>query len=206
MSAPARWTWRVREMLSSYLPLLLMAGLALATWWLVKNTPVPGDVARETAPRHEPDYTMRAFSMKRFARQGPLRVQIDGETLRHYPDTDTLEIDNPSIRTFGSDGRLTIASARRAITNADATEVQLVGSAQVRSESPSSDEPIEMKSEFLHAFLDTERVRSHLPVWVKRGATEVRAEGFEYDNLTSIVQFRGKVRAVIAARPTRPAP
>ena len=40
---PARpavaWGYRLRQGLSSYLPLLLMALLAASTWWLVKNTP-----------------------------------------------------------------------------------------------------------------------------------------------------------------------
>jgi lipopolysaccharide export system protein LptC len=43
-AAPRRampWHLRLREALSSYLPLLLMALLALATWWLVKNSPRP---------------------------------------------------------------------------------------------------------------------------------------------------------------------
>ena len=33
------WHLRLRDLLSAYLPLLLMALLALSTWWLVKNTP-----------------------------------------------------------------------------------------------------------------------------------------------------------------------
>ena len=43
--APTPWHLRLRDALSSYLPLLLMTLLALATWWLVQNSPRP-EVAR----------------------------------------------------------------------------------------------------------------------------------------------------------------
>jgi lipopolysaccharide export system protein LptC len=36
----AATAWRGRLQLSAYLPLALMAALALATWWLLKNSPV----------------------------------------------------------------------------------------------------------------------------------------------------------------------
>ena len=70
--------------------------------------------------------------------------------------------------------------------------------ALVVREAVASDEAIEFRGEFLHAFLSTERVRSHLPVTVKRGATEVRADGMEYDNLARVVELKGRMVAVFA--------
>ena len=100
------WHARLLDTLSSYLSLLLMALLALGSWWLVKNTPIV-EVPRTTAPpTHEPDYTMRRFQVQRFTQQGTLRAQIEGEELRHFPDTDTFEIDNPKVRTWSDDGKL----------------------------------------------------------------------------------------------------
>jgi lipopolysaccharide export system protein LptC len=203
--APRRrepWGVRVREALTSYLPLLLMALLALSTWWLVKNTPLPDDVREAAPPRHEPDYTMERFTMQRFGPDGRLRVQLDGEQMRHYPDTDTVEVDTVRIRSVGADGAVTLATARRAISNGDATEVQLLGGAHVTSDA--GGEPIEFRGEFLHAFLATERVRSHLPVWVKRGASELSAAGLDYDNLSRTVQLAGRMRGVFVPPPKRP--
>src|SRR4051812_39921886 len=36
----APWHIRLFDTISAYLPLLLMAALAMGTWWLVKNTPL----------------------------------------------------------------------------------------------------------------------------------------------------------------------
>ena len=197
------WPRRVLEAVTSYLPVLLMALLAASTWWLVQHTPVPEPVRTAAPPRNEPDYTMERFTLQRFGPDGRLRVQIEGEQLRHYPDTDRLEIDTVRIRSVAADGALTLATARRAIANADASEVQLLGGANVTSDA--GGERIEFRGEFLHAFLLTERLRSHLPVQIRRGGSQMRAGGMEYDHLTRTVQLKGPVRAVFVP-PGRGAP
>ncbi|MEP6877178.1 MAG: LPS export ABC transporter periplasmic protein LptC [Burkholderiales bacterium] len=194
----APWAWRVLDTASAYLPLLLMAALALGTWWLVKNTPL-FEADRSAAPlRHVPDYTMTQFMVQRFAPDGAMRVQIEGDTMRHYPDTDTLEIDNPRIRAFGEDGRITNATARMAIANRDGSEVQLSGGAHVVREATDKNPAIEFRGEFLHCFQNTERVRSHLPVLVTQGGTEIRADSMAYDNLAGVLDLKGRLHVVLA--------
>jgi len=190
---------RLLAVVSAYLPLLLMGLLALGTWWLVKNTPGAPSASVPLAPRHEPDYTMRRFTVQRYTPAGPLRAQIDGDELRHYPDTDTIEIDAPRVRAHGLDGRVTVASAVRALSNGDATEVQLFGDARVRREATASEPALQFQGEFLHAFLRTEQVRSHLPVLLTRGATELRGDSLQYDNVDRVAQLHGRVRASFAA-------
>lgn len=198
-AAPPRW-YGLRDALVAYLPLLMMAMLALGTWWLVKNTPTVDDDRPVLAPRHEPDYTMNDFQVQRFTAQGRLRVQLEGDELRHYPDTDTIEIDNVRIRSIGEDGFVTVATARRALANGDATEVQLRGDARVVREARPGVEAIDFRGEFLHAFLDTEQVRSHLPVTLRRGGTEIRGDALVYDNLAQTLELKGRVRAVLPPR------
>lgn len=195
------WHLRLLESLTAYLPVLLMLLLALGTWWLVKNTPTTEAERPEAPPRHEPDYTMNDFSVQRFGADGAMRVQIDGQRLRHYPDSDTLEIDAPRIRAIGPQGQVTVASARRALANGDGSEVQLLGQAQVVREASAQQPAIEFRGEFLHAFLNTERIRSHLPVLVRQGASELRADGVDYDHLARVVDLKGRVRATFLAPP-----
>ena len=200
-----RASWRLRDLLSAYLPVLVMALLALGTWWLVKNTPVPGPERPAVAPRHEPDYTMHGFSLQRFTPEGRLRLNIEGQVMRHYPDTDTVEIDSALMHGYSADGRVTEARARRAISNSDGSEVQLLGDAQIISRGGDGSDPIQFNGEFLHAFLQTERLRSHLPVVVRRAGGEIHAEGFDYDNVQRLVHYKGRVQAMYPPAP-RPAP
>jgi len=194
--APVPWHLRLRDTLSSYLPLLLMLLLALATWWLVKNTPLGASSSESPALRHDPDYTMTNFAIERFGADGRLKLRVEGDRLRHFPDNDRIEAENVRLRALAPDGRVTLASAARAIGNGDGSEVQLVGDAHVTSDDGSGP-PIEMQSEFLHLFLVSERIRSHVPVQVRRGAMSLHAAGLDYDHASRLLQLQGPVRAVI---------
>jgi lipopolysaccharide export system protein LptC len=194
---PAALPWGVRlvELVSAYLPLLLMGLLALGTWWLVKNSPTFDTEGVDKPVRHEPDYTMARFSVERFTQDGRLRLRIEGDEMRHYPDDDTVEVDNPRIRSYAPDGRAVVATARRAISNGDGSEVQLLGGAQVVREAGAGQAAIEFRGEFLHAFFATGELRSHLPVTLRRGGTELRADTLDYRHRDQRVQLKGRVRA-----------
>jgi lipopolysaccharide export system protein LptC len=197
------WHLRLRDALSTYLPLLLMALLALGTWWLVKNTPSAPVVPASTEVRRDPDYTMTQFAIERFDREGRLRVRVDGERLRHFPDTDRYEIDQARIRSLAPDGQVTVAVAERALANGDVSEIQLLGGAKVTSQGAHG-LPLEIRSEFLHAFLVTEKVQTHLPVRVDDGVNELRADGLTYDHGRRLLELQGRVRALLAPGRAQP--
>ena len=193
---PLSWGYRLRQALSSYLPLLMMLLLAVSTWWLIKHTPQAAGPAAASAPREAPDYTMTGFTITRFAPDGRVVLRIAGDALRHFPATDRLEIEGVRIHAIAPDGRTTDAAARRALANGDGSEVQLLGGAKVISQIEGA-EPLEVEGEFLHAFLRFERLRSHLPVRVRQGGTDARANGLDYDNVQQLLQLDGPVRATL---------
>jgi lipopolysaccharide export system protein LptC len=192
---------RAWDRITIYLPVILMGFLALGTYWLARNTPSFAPAAVERAPTHEADYFMRRFSVKSFDAEGRLKSEIYGAEARHFPDTDTLEIDQPRLRAYDARGALTVASANKAISNGDGTQVQLIGEAVVTRESAEvqgKPQPkLEISGEFLHFFTDVERVKSHRPVRLKRGGDEFQADSVEYDNLDRVLQLQGRVRGVL---------
>lgn len=197
------WVRQGWEQFSLYLPVVLMGLLALGTWWLVRNAPMPMLPAIERQQGNQPDYFMKSFSVKSFDASGRLQSEVQGEEARHYPDSDTLEIDKARMRSVTPQGRLTVATADRALTNADGSEVQLFGNAIVTREplpakpgSPAQPR-LEFRSEFLHAYTNTERVRSDKPVTLTRGNDRFTADGMDYDNLDQVLQLRGRVRGMI---------
>jgi lipopolysaccharide export system protein LptC len=191
----APWPVRYFDLASAYLPLVLMAVLAAGTWWLVRNSPVADAVREAVPPRHEPDYVMQGFVVERFAADGRLNMRIEGEELRHYPDDDTLEIDGAHIHAIAANGAVTQASARRALATGDGSEVQLLGDARVTRPATDTEAAIEFRGEFLHAFRNIEQVRSNRPVEVRQGASVVRAQGMNYDNLARVIDLSGQASA-----------
>ncbi|MFO1292397.1 MAG: LPS export ABC transporter periplasmic protein LptC [Rubrivivax sp.] len=189
------WGLRLRETLAAYLPLLLMLALALAAWWLVKNTPLPAAPSAERAPGGEPDYEMQHFALERFDASGRLVLRIEGERLQHDPAHDRVRIDKARIRAVAADGRVTLAHAEHALGNGDGSELQLQGGAEVSS-TDAEGAPLRMTSEFLHLFLVRERVRTHLPVTVRIGSSQIAAAGLSYDHAQRRLELAGPMRGV----------
>jgi lipopolysaccharide export system protein LptC len=193
---------RLWDSVSIYLPLVMMGALALGTYWLVRNTPVfsPPEAVKEA--KHESDYFMRNFVVKNFDDLGQLKSEVRGTEGRHYPDTETLDIDQGRIRSMSKEGRLTTSTANRVLSNADGSEVQLIGNALVVRESLKDalgqDTPrMEFRGEFLHAFLNDERIKSHKPVLLTRGKDHFTGDTLVYDNLTGVADLKGRVKGVL---------
>ena len=204
MSTAGR-VWRAWDRLTIYLPIILMGLLALGTYWLARTTPVFAPAAAQRAPTHEPDYFLRNFSVKSFDAEGRLKTEMLGVEARHFPDTDTTEIEQPRIRSYNEQGTLVVATAQKGISNGDATQVQLIGNAVV-TRTPKAQPgqatplPLEIRGEFLHAFLDVERVQSHKPVTLSRGGTVFHGDSLAYDNLDRVLEMRGRVRGTLPPR------
>jgi lipopolysaccharide export system protein LptC len=149
---------------------------------------------------------MRDFSVKVFGANGKLKSEVVGKEGRHYPDTDTLEIDEPRIRILNAEGRLTTAVAKRGLINADGSEAQLFDKAVVVREATTNKQGAslprtELQSDFLHLFSNTEEVRSHLPVVLVRGTdNRFTGDGLAYDNLGRVIKLTGRVRGTLLPR------
>ncbi len=201
----ARWGYAATNLLAIYLPALLMAGLALVTYWLVRITPPVLPPEPERVVRHAPDYFLRNFSIKTYGEDGALKSEISGTQARHYEDTDVLDIDGARVRSFDNAGRLVVATAKRALSNGDGSEVQLLGDAVVVREASKDasgkvQPRVEFRGEFLHAMANTERIVSHKPVTVLRGTDRFSADSLAYDNLGRVLQLTGRVKATVTPR------
>jgi lipopolysaccharide export system protein LptC len=184
----------------AYLPLLLMGLLALGTWWLVRNTPVAEPPRTSGPPRGEPDYTMERFQVQRFGPDGRLRAQIQGDRVRHFPHDDTLLIDGPRVRTIEPDGRVTLAQARLARSNGDASEIRLEGAARVVRLAHAGEPAIEFKGDDIEASRTTRQIVSRKPVTVVRDGTVIRADSLVYEHAGSVLTLSGQVRASFGGR------
>ena len=207
---PWRRALRTWDQVSIYLPVVLMGALALGTYWLVRNSPVLKGQEASKAARHQIDYFMRKFTIKSFGETGLLKSEINGVEGRHYPDSDTLEIDQPRILSISDAGRPVTSTGNRALSNGDGSELQLMGNARVVREAAAGTDGkvlprLEFQGEFLHAFVNEERVKSHLPVVLIRGADRFTGDTFTYDNMTGIAELKGHVKGqLVPGRPVVP--
>ena len=59
---------------------------------------------------------------------------------------------------------------------------------------------MQFSGEFLHAFVNEERVKSHLLVVLTRGGDQFTGDTFAYDNTTGIAELKGRVKGVLVPR------
>lgn len=203
---------RLWDRLTIYLPLLVTGLLALVTYWLVSSAPPAPLPVPERAAKHEVDYFMRRATVKTFDEKGRLKSEIFGLEARHYPDTETVEIDQFTMRAINPQGRITTATATRALSNDAGNEVQLFGNARVVREPLQQADGSwlprqEYQGEFLHVFVDEERIKSHLPVVLTSGKDKFSGNALAHDSVTQVTDLQGRVKARLEPRrSTTPAP
>ncbi len=202
---------RLREAWERFLlygPMACMALLALGTYWIVRTTPAPGVPQVKEAERHDPDYFMEGFTLKSFDAKGRVRSEVMGDKARHYADNAWTEIDRVRFRSFDEKGRLTTATANQGLSNEDGSEVQLIGNAIVVREAEIASAAnnakgiapsprMEYRGEFLHAFMATERLKSHKPVELTRGNDRFTADTLDFDNVEQVLVLQGRVRGIL---------
>jgi lipopolysaccharide export system protein LptC len=194
--------WRIWDTCVLYIPFACMAMLALGTYWMVRATPDTVTPVETPLQSKQPDYFMEDFSVKSFDAKGQLRSDIRGDKSRHAPDTKLLEIDAFTLRSYDENRRLTTATAQRGITNADASEVQLLGNAVIVREADKRDAnkpspQMEYRSEFLHAFMHTEQIKSHKPVELTHGNDRFTADSLHFDNVEQVLLLQGRVHSLL---------
>jgi len=198
--------WRQgRDQLAAWLPVLVMMLFALGSWWLVRSAPRIGPADGGPPPSAEPDYFMREFSVRSFDADGRLTSELVGVEGQHHPLTDTLAVQQPRIRSFDEQGNPTLASAQRALAKGDGSEAELFGKARVVREAVTSSDGrvvprMEFLGEYLHAFIDEDRVSSDKPVELRRGADVFTGDRFSYDDRSGVAVLTGQVRGVLQPR------
>lgn len=195
--------WAIgRNQMSTWLPALMMMLFALGTWWLVRSAPKIPIPNGTKAVSQEPDYFMREFAVRSFDATGRMTSELIGSEGHHYPATDTLEVTQPRLRSFDELGRPTVATARRGVSNADGSEVKLYDDAVVvREAAPKAgggETPrLQFRGDYLHAFVNEDRVQSDQPVELMRGEDRFTGDSFSYDKRSGVANLTGRVRGVI---------
>lgn len=181
---------------ASLVPLGMLVLLAALTFWLSRV--IEGDKPR--APlRHDPDYSVERFEVRRFDETGRMQHTITGQSLIHYPDDDTTIVTAPHVTYHQS--APTEIGARSAFIGADGKEVDLVGDVRIMRHPASGDDaPTVIETRTLKIFPDEERGFTRESVTVTQGRSVVRGTGMETDNKTGISALYGRVAGTLHSK------
>ena len=195
MSGRFRWT--------QLLPLAAVAALAGITWWLVQATlPPPGEGIAQPK-RHTPDYFADNFSVTELDQSGATQYRLTAAKLIHYEDDENSVLTAPAMRAFQPGKPVVTTTAKRGITNGDASVVDLYDDARIERAAGGGDPQMQADSQHFRIFVNDDVIQTEKPVKLQRGLSVVNAtDGMKYNNVTRVIELYGNVRGTIAASDT----
>jgi len=214
--------WLAR--LQSALPLVVAAGLAGFSWWLVSSSPAPRQAAAAAKADDRPDYILSRARLARFDADGRLEAVLDGDTMRHRPVSNTMDIDAMVLSARHADGRSVHATAQRGEWVEPTGVVTLSGGADVRlmpalTPAPTPGEAstagtlqgdagtglragtTRIVGEGLRLDTHARVLSSTLPVTVTRDRSEVRGQTLRHDDMAGLTLLGGRVHGRLEGQP-----
>jgi lipopolysaccharide export system protein LptC len=191
---------RLIDRITLYLPLGVLALLAMGSWWLVRSMPELWEAPAQQRVRKEPDYHLAHFSTQIFNAQGRRTSQVSGERAQHYPDTDELHIDGVQVWVVNDEGMEVQATARRGIASGDGERITLLGDVHVLRPARGAYPRLEMRGERLVALHSQEKLLSDRPVEIVRERDRFTADTLDFDTKTGLYQLGGRVHGLLQPR------
>ena len=176
--------------------LLLLAGL---TFWLERVSQQETVISGKT--RHDPDYIVSNFTIKRFDPQGKLYQTLSADEMRHYPDDDSTEAEMPHM-IYHRDLK-TFINADHAWIDSGGKTIELERNVRVRHESAKGPETV-LTTSTMTVLSDDEIARTKAPVTITQGGTVIHGIGMESNNKTQISVLGGRVHGTKARRVRKP--
>jgi lipopolysaccharide export system protein LptC len=191
-------------------PLILIGSLAGMTYWLDVASRAP-TVSNDGKTRHDPDYVIENFEIRRFDLEGARQHTLRAPLMRHYPDDDSTVVISPDL-TYHREP-LTNVIAREARVDSKARHVELINDVRVTRSGISGKPDSVLTTSHLDAYPDDEIATSNVPVLITQGLTNVTGSGLDANNKTQIYVLEGPVhgifhryKGVVAQATTNPVP
>ena len=186
------------------MPLLLMGGLTLLTFWLdQKNTPPPKD-AIERVRLHEPDYTLTNGALSYLNEQGKTKYRILGTKLIHYDDDASIDITQPKMRSFQPDKAPVTVRAKRGQIDGDLSildlydNVEIYRPPQAASESQKASPHMLARSSYFQVFINDDVIKTNKPMELEQGLSVMNSsEGGIFNNVQQSMTLLGLVKGRI---------
>lgn len=174
-------------------PLMLVGLLAGLSYWL-ELASHPPENPNDGKLRHDPDFVVKHFVIRRFDPQGTLQHTLNADHMRHYPDDDSTTIQSPQLIYHRQPP--TFISARAAQVDGKGEHVQLIGDVRITRTARNGKPDATLMTEQLDAFPDAEIARTNAPVTITQGRTHVTGTGLTTNSATGMHALGGPVRGI----------
>lgn len=174
-------------------PLMVAGLLAGLTYWLDLASRPP-EIGVDGKSRHDPDYIVERFEVRRFDPAGKLQHTLRASSMRHFPDDDSTSIESPHLTYHHQPPG--ILDAREARILGKGKHVRLLGNVRATRAGIDGRPATVLTTESLDVFPDEEVARTNAPVTIVQGRSQVDGSGLNANHASNIYVIDGPVRGI----------
>lgn len=191
--------FNTRHSAGAVLPLTILLLLTLLTLWL--NRTVELSAPQEPGPpKHEPDYIVERFNIKRLSDAGEPRYVLSASRMTHYPDDDSSHLDLPRLVQAQPGKPDTRVSAMRGVVSSNGEEVKLYSSVELFKAGDSApgkkEDDMRVRSEYLRVLPDSDRADTHTRVVIEQGKAVLIGTGMKFNNRYRQIELQSAVTGI----------
>ena len=176
-------------------PLVLLAFIAMITYWI--NYTVQPELPKiDGSSRHDPDYIMTNFETTQTDIKGDLSYKLSAIEMRHFPDDDTTELQQPRYTQFAVNKPYTRVESMRGFVSSNGEEVKLVDHVVITRQAFEGKGEMTVETDYLKIRPNEDLVTTDRPVVIKQAPkTVIYATGMIYEKKKKTVTLLKRVRA-----------
>jgi lipopolysaccharide export system protein LptC len=190
------------------MPLILMGGLTLATFWMVqKNQPAEKSML-ERVRLHEPDYIINYGALSALNEMGSTKYRILGKKVTHYDDDASIDIEVPRMRLFQPDKAPVTVKADTGHLDGDLTILDLIGNASIfrPAQAATASEPASPRmlatSSYYKVLINDDIIETDKPITLQQGMSVMQStDGGIFNNIEQSMTLTGQVKGRIERGP-----
>ncbi|PKO25756.1 MAG: LPS export ABC transporter periplasmic protein LptC [Betaproteobacteria bacterium HGW-Betaproteobacteria-8] len=177
------------------LPLMLLAVLAMLTFWIDYSVQAP-EPKVDGSSRHDPDYILNNFITTRTDEKGDLRYRLTAAEMRHYPDNDTTELEQPHFTRFEIGKPFTLIEGQKGFVSSNGEKIEFHDDVKVVRQAYNGKGEMVVLTDRLDVLPDEEKASTDRPVVItQEPKTVIHATGMIYDKKNQTVQLLNRVKA-----------
>jgi len=190
---------RLLNRLSTWFPVILLATLAMLTYWLDAQVQSGG---RGNGVRgQDPDYFLEDFSATRFGKDGSVAQQLAAKKLTHYPDGQPTDVVAPLLTDTQPGKPPMRVRADVGKVSPDNEHVYLSGHVVAERDAAAGRSKLTLTTDYLHVQPKFEKADTDRMVTITDGTGTHTGGGMEADNKAHTIKLRNGVTGEIRAAP-----
>lgn len=160
--------------------LSLLVLLGLSAWWLTRQQTAP-QRPPPASDAQQPDYVVEGIRALAMDIHGQPWRRLAAEQLRHYPQDNRSELDQPQLWLHSTDAPPWRLSAERGAILGEAEQIMLSGAVRARRAATTDSAALEMRTTQLELLPDQQFGQTDRFIELTRGAERITAvEGMQF--------------------------